>query len=189
LKILAALIAMIALAAGLAACSSSSSSTATPTAKTSTAPTSGTEAIYGKLTGPAAVSGNPVIHLTLTGLVATTGTAAVGSTPEKGGSLTFRTAVGNLAVTYGSVGAPTGSLMSAETCMVVVTQTLPFTVDGAKSTGKFARATGTGKAVAVLSGNLPKLSSGKCNESNNAQLSAETAVATFTATVRLTVMK
>ena len=60
--------------------------------------------------------------------------------------------MGNLAVTYGSVGAPTGSLMSAETCMVVVTQTLPFTVDGARAPASLARATGTGKAVAVLSG-------------------------------------
>jgi hypothetical protein len=179
---------MIALAAGLAACSSSSS-TATPTAKASTAPTSATEAIFGKLAGPAVMSDNPVMHLTLTGLVATTGTVAAGSAPEKGESLTFRTAVGDLAVTYGSVSAPTGSLVSAETCLVVVTQTLPFTVDGAKSTGKFAGATGTGKAVAVLSGNLPKLSSGTCDESNNAQPSAKTAVATFTATAKLTVMK
>jgi len=188
LKILAALIAIITLAAGLAACSSTSS-TATPAAKASSVPTSGTEAIYGKLTGPAVMSDNPVIHLTLTGLVATTGTAATGSVPKKGGSLTFRTAVGDLAVTYGSVGAPTGSLVSAETCLAVVTQTLPFTVDGAKSTGKFAGATGTGKAGAVVSGNLPKLSSGTCDESKNAQLSAKTAVATFTATTKLTVMK
>ena len=79
--------------------------------------------------------------------------------------------------------------MSAETCRAVVTQTMPFTVDGAKSTGKFARATGTGKAVAVLSGNLPKLSGGTCDESNNAHLSAETAVATFTGTVKLTIVR
>jgi hypothetical protein len=79
--------------------------------------------------------------------------------------------------------------MSAKTCLVVVTQTMPFTVNGAKSTGKFAGATGTGKAVGVLSGNLPKLSGGKCNESNNVQLSAKTAVATFTATAKLTVKK
>jgi len=180
---------MITLAAGLAACSSSSRSTATPAAKAPTAQTSGTEAIYGKLTGPAVMSGNPVIHLTLTGLVATTGSAATGSAPEKGGSLTFRTAVGDLAVTYGSVGAPTGSLGSVETCRAVATQTLPFTVDGATSTGKFAGATGTGTAVAVVSGNLPKLSSGTCDESNNAKLSAETAVATFTGTVKLTIIR
>ena len=187
MKILAALTAMIALTAGLAACSSLSSGTATPTAKASTGPTSGTEAIYGKRTGPAVVSGNPALHLTLTGPVATTGTAALGSAPKKGESLTFKTAVGNLAVTYGSVGAPTGRLMSAKTCLVVVTQTIPFAVDGAKSTGKFAGATGTGKAVGVLSGNLPKLSSGKCNESYNVRPVAKTAVATFTATAKLTV--
>jgi hypothetical protein len=75
MKILAALTAMIALTAGLAACSSSSSGTATPTAKASAEPTSGTEAIYGKLGGQAVVSGNPALHLRFTGLVATTGTA------------------------------------------------------------------------------------------------------------------
>ncbi len=188
MRILAAVTATIALTAGLAACSSSSSA-ATPTAKTSAAPTSGTETIYGKLTGPAVTTGNPVIHLTLTGLVATTGKAAVGSTPRKGESLTFRTGAGNLAVTYGSAPAPTGRLISASTCLVVVKLTVPFSVDGAKSTGKFADATGTGKAVAVVSGDLPKLSSGKCNESNTAHLTAKTAVARFKATVKLTVKK
>jgi len=132
---------------------------------------------------------NPVIHLTLTGLVATTGKAAVGSTPRKGESLTFRTGAGNLAVTYGSAPAPTGRLISASTCLVVVKLTVPFSVDGAKSAGKFAGATGTGKAVAVVSGDLPKLSSGKCNESNTAHLTAKTAVARFKATVKLTVKK
>jgi hypothetical protein len=133
------------------------------------------------------MSDNPVIHLTLTGLVATTGTVATGSVPEKGGSLTFRTAVGDLAVTYGSVGAPTGSLVSAETCRAVATQTLPFTVDGAKSTGKFAGATGAGHVVVAFSGKLPKLSNGKCTTSHNAAPSSKTAVGTFTARTTLTV--
>lgn len=189
MKVLAALTATIALTAGLAACSASGSGTAKPAAKSPAAPASGTEAIHGKLTGPAALSASPVVDLTFTGLVATTGTAALGSRPTKGARLPFKTAVGNLTVTYGSLNAPTATLMSAKTCRVRVTQTVPFTVDGAKSTGTFAGAAGTGQAVAVLTGNLPKLSSGKCNESSSARLSGKTAVATFTATAKLTVKK
>jgi hypothetical protein len=194
MKNLAGLTATIALAAGLAACSSSSGSPGTPTAKavasqTPASPTSGTETIYGKATGRAVIAGNPVVHLTFTGPVATSGTAALGSTPRKGGPLTFRTAAGTLAVIYGRVGAPAGRLVSAKTCRVVVKLTVVIRVDGASSTGKFAGAAGAGKAVGVVSGNLPKLSDGTCDESNTAQPTARTAVATFTATLKLTVKK
>jgi hypothetical protein len=179
-----ALTAAIALAAGLAACSSSSSG---GTATASTASASGTETIYGKVTGPAALASNPVVHLTFTGPVATTATQALGaSAPKKGGSFTFHTAVGDLTITYGSFGAPSGTI-SARTCLDVVTETVPIAVDGAKSTGKFAGAAGTGNVLVKGSGNLPKLRNGKCQESPNAQLSPKTAVATFTATIKLTV--
>lgn len=78
MKNLAALTAVLALAAGLAACSSGRS-----TATASTTPASGTETIYGKLTGAAAVSSHPVFHLTLTGPVDTTATIQLGAPPEK----------------------------------------------------------------------------------------------------------
>jgi hypothetical protein len=181
---LAALTAGIALAAGLAACSSSSSS---DTATATTAPKSGTEVIYGKLTGPAAMANNPTFRLTFTGPVATTGMIPLGGSPKKGATHTFSTAAGDLAVTLGSSGTNTGGLKSTKTCLAVFGTTVPFTVDGAKSTGKFAGAAGTGKAVVVFSGRLPKLSSGKCDESHNAAPSAKTAVATFTARTTLTV--
>jgi hypothetical protein len=61
------------------------------------------------------------------------------------------------------------------------------TVNGANSTGKFAGATGTGTAVVVSSGDDPKLSDGVCNTSRDALPSAKTAVATFAATIKLTV--
>jgi hypothetical protein len=80
-----------------------------------------------------------------------------------------------------------GGLKSATTCKFAFTTTVPLTVDGARSTGKFAGATGTGRAVVVFSGNLPKLSNGKCDESRNAQPSAKTAAGAFTATIRMTV--
>jgi len=180
---LAALIGVIALSAGLAACSSSSSSS---TATASAAAKSGTEIGYGKVTGSAAMASNPVFHLTFTGPVSTTGTVPLGGQPKKGASHTFTTAAGNLVVTLDSAGTSTGALKSTTTCLVVETTTVPLTVDGAKSTGKFAGATGSGKAVVLFSGDLPKLSNGKCNESQNAQPSAKTAVGTFTLTTKLT---
>ena len=184
---LAALAGAIVLVGVLGACSSSSSSTSSSsTATASAAPKSGTEIAYGKLTGSAAMANNPVFHLTFTGPVSTTATIPLGGAPKKGASHTFTTAAGNLVVTLDSAGTNTGGLKSTKTCLFVYTTTVPLTVDGAKSTGKFAGATGSGKAVVLFSGDLPKLSNGKCNESSNAEPSAKTAVGTFTATITLT---
>jgi hypothetical protein len=183
---LAALVGAIVLVGVLGACSSSSSSSSSSTATASAAPKSGTEAAYGKVTGSAAMANNPVFHLTFTGPVSTTGTIPLGGTPKKGASHTFTTAAGNLVVTLDSAGTSGGGLKSTKTCLFVYTTTVPFTVDGAKSTGKFAGATGSGKAVVLFSGDLPKLSNGKCNESQNAEPSAKTALGTFTATTTLT---
>jgi hypothetical protein len=184
MKNLAALTAVLALAAGLAACTSPGSSTA-PAAAT---PTSGTETISGKLTGSAAASDHPVFHLTLTGPVGTTATIQLGpEVPQQGDLYTFHTAAGDLAVTLASAGTNTGDLKSAKTCLYALTTSVPFTVDGANSTGKFAGATGTGTAVFMFSGDDPKLSDGTCNTSRYAQTSAKTSVATLTATIKLTV--
>jgi hypothetical protein len=184
MKNLAALTAVLALAAGPAACTSSGSSTATATAK----PVSGIETLSGKLTGSAAVSDILVFHLRLTGPVATTATIRLGTeVPEKYELYTIHTAVGDLAVTLASAGTSTGGLKSATTCLYALTTAVPFTVDGANSTGKFAAATGTGTAVVVSSGDDPKLSDGTCNTSRDALPSATTAVATFAATIKLTV--
>ncbi len=189
MKNLAALTAVLALAAGLAACTSSGSSTSTATTKAATTPVSGTETLSGKLTGSAAAStGILVFHLRLTGPVGTTATIQLpAGVPEKYESYTIHTAVGDLAVTLASAGTTTGGLKSAKTCLYALTTAVPFTVDSAKSTGKFAGATGTGMAVVVSSGDDPKLSDGTCNTSRDAPPSATTAVATFAAAIKLTV--
>jgi hypothetical protein len=183
MKRLAALTAVLALAAGLAACTSSGSSTSTAAA----APMSGSETVSGKLTGAASMSDIPVFHLTLTGPVDTTATVSLYAVPEKGTSYTLKTPVGNLVVNLDSAGTSTGGLKSAKTCLYVTTTTVPFTVDGANSTGTFAGATGTGTAVFMFSGDDPKLSDGTCNVSADVLASAKTAVATFAATIKLTV--
>ena len=185
MKNLAALTAVLALAAGLAACTSSGSSTATATATTT--PVSGTETLSGKLTGSAALSDTLVFQLRLTGPVGTTATIRLGTEPEKYESYTIHTAVGDLAVTLASAGTSTGGLKSAKTCLYVLTTAVPFTVDSAKSSGKFAGATGTGTAVFRFSGDDPKLSDGTCNTSRDALPSAKTSAATFAATIKLTV--
>ena len=186
MKNLAALTAVLAIAAGLAACTSPGSSTAPAAAMR----TSGTETISGKLTDSAAASDHPVFHLALTGPVDTTATIHLGpEVPQQGDLYTFHTAVGDLAVTVASAGTNTGDLKSAKTCLYALTTSVPFTVDGANSTGKFAGATGTGAAVFIFSGDDPKLSDGTCNTSRYAQASAKTSVATLTATIKLTVQQ
>jgi hypothetical protein len=189
MKNLAALTAVLALAAGLAACTSPGSSTAPATATATATPVSGTETLSGRLTGPAAAStGILLFHLRLTGPVGTTATIRLGTAvPEKYELYTVHTAVGDLAVTLASAGTSTGRLKSARTCLYVLTTAVPFTVDGASSTGTFAGATGAGTAVVVSSGDDPKLSDGTCNTSRDAPPSATTAVATFAATIKLTV--
>lgn len=129
-----------------------------------------------------------VFHMRLTEPVGTTATIRLGTeVPEKYELYTIHTAMGDLAVTLASAGTSTGGLKSATTCLYVLTTAVPFTVDGANSTGKFAGATGTGTAVVVSSGDDPKLSDGACNTSRDALPSAKTAVATFAATIKLTV--
>ena len=190
MKNLAALTAVLALAAGLAACTSPGSRTAQAAAKATTTPTSGTETISGKLTGSAAASDHPVFHLTLTGPVGTTATIQLGpEVPQQGDLYTFHTAAGDLAVTLASAGTNTGDLKSAMTCLYALTTSVPFTVNGANSTGKFAGATGTGTAVFMFSGDDPKLSDGTCNTSRYAQASAKASVATLTATIKLTLQQ
>ena len=183
MKKLAALTAMLA----LAACTSSGSSTAPATAKATIAPVSGTETLSGKLTGSASMSDIPVFHLRLTGPVGTTATISLSYLPEKGTSYTLKAPVGDLAVILDSAGTSTSGLKSAKTCLYATTTTVPFTVDGASSTGKFAGATGTGTAVFMRSGEDPKFSDGTCNVSADVLASAKTAVATFAATIKLTV--
>jgi hypothetical protein len=149
------------------------------------ATTSGTETITGTLNGTAAMASNPVFHLTFRGPVNTTATFPLGSSPKKGQAIAFKTAAGNFAIVSGT-SSGIQKLLSASTCRFEFATTVPYTVSGAKSTGKFAGATGSGKAVVLLEGNLPKLTNGKCNTTSTAQPAASTVVSTFRATGPLT---
>jgi hypothetical protein len=183
MKTLAAAICMAAIAAGLGACSSSSTPSSSPTATHKT----GTEVAYGKVTGAAAMSNSPVFHLKLTGPVGTTATTSLGGAPKKGASHTIKTGQGNLTLKLNGSGKTSASLQDPATCKFASTTKVPLTVDGAKSTGKFAGASGSGHAAVVFSGNLPKLSNGKCNVSKTAAPTPKSAAGTFDVVVKLTV--
>lgn len=164
----------------VAACSSSSSTTPTTT--------TGTETLAGTVTGKAAVTGvnGPTVPLTLTGPVATTSSF----TPPGSGThsvVTFKTPDGNLVVNAVAPDANQNPVPNAKTCLMQQTVHATYVVDGAKSTDKFKDATGKGTATFWFSADAPKLASGKCDTSNDAQPLSKGAVDTFTASGPLTV--
>ncbi len=124
----------------------------------------------------------------------TTGTVALPSGNATKATLTFKTAAGNMVVAADAPDAnnpPSVRIGSASACRYAVTIHATYTVNGADSTGKFAGATGSGKAAVVFEFTAPKYTSGtnkgKCNLSNNAQpLSKPAPVGTFTSTGPLT---
>jgi hypothetical protein len=187
-----AVIAAVPLALLAAACSSSSSSTASGSATHSATPTAtsmtGTEVMKGTVTGKAVIANTTTYHLTLTGPVSTTGTWTSPNGNATKVTTTFTTPAGNLVVNADAPDAnnpPTAS--NASTCLFKSTIHATYVVDGAKSTGKFAGATGSGDVAVTFAAYTPKLSNGKCNTSNSAQPLAAGAVSTFTATGPLTI--
>jgi hypothetical protein len=153
--------------------------------KGATAAKSGTETISGTLKGQAAMSASPVFHLTFHGPVTTAGTFPLGNAPkEKGRPRTLKTAAGNFVIMT-RTGSTTQKLLSTSTCRFEFSTTVPYTVSGGQSTGQFAGATGSGRAVVVFAGNLPKVN-GKCNTSTTAAPAVSTVVSTFRAAGPLT---
>jgi len=73
------------------------------------------------------------------------------------------------------------------TCLMTQTNDATYVVVPAKSTGKFAGATGSGKATFYFTAFAPKLASGKCDTSDSAQPLAKGAIVIFTASGPLTV--
>jgi hypothetical protein len=166
------------LAVAAAGCSSTttttnnSGGTATPTT------VSGIETFTGQVTGAAALASNASIPLTWTGPVSTTSTFSTGgSAPKKGQNYTFQTAAGNFTVLVSGTVTNTQKLLSATTCQFRFAVTVPYTVNGAASTGKFAGATGSGAVTVTIEAFLPKLASGKCDLSGTAQPATRGAIA------------
>jgi hypothetical protein len=166
---------VLALAAGC-------SSTTTTTAKT------GTETLTGKVTGAAAVASSTTIPLKLAGVVNTTSSITLNSSKSTTG--VFKTPAGNLVVTHTNSNG-TGSIVNAAKCEFRQVIAVTYTVIGSKSTGKFAGASGHGKATVIFEGDGPKYTSGskkgQCNQSNNAQPIPAGAFSTFTGAGPLTI--
>jgi hypothetical protein len=163
---------------GLAACSSSP------------ATTTGTETMSGTVTGMAAVGSSttgPAIPITMTGPVTAT---SVFDTPGGNGTkatITFKTDKGNLVVDANAPDANAQPAVNSSTCYFSQVVHATYTVVGGKSTGAFKGATGSGNAAVTFHAYDPKLTNGKCNESNSAQPLANGALSSFTASGPLTV--
>jgi hypothetical protein len=152
--------AVLTVAAGLAAgCGSSSSTTV--------AVTSGSQAIAGTVSGPAAVANQATVPLTLRGLVNTTGSIKLISNSQQK-MATITTGQGDLAVTH-TAGHTSTRLLSTKTCKFAVGVRATYTVIGDKSTGKFKNAKGSGNVTLLYTANLPKKSDGSCDVSSNAR--------------------
>ena len=182
----------VAAVALIAGCSSAGGATARPAATRFTARVSGTETISGQVTGAAALvpSGSITFPLILTGPVNTTGTITLFSTSAEHVILTFKTRAGNLVVAafYPSANAATQpQVLNAASCRIRVAAHGTFTVTGAKSTGEFKDAHGSGTIASPLEADTSKLSNGQCDLSDNDPLLAQGAVNAFHSAGPLTV--
>jgi hypothetical protein len=189
----------VALLATLAAAGCSSSSSSHPATSASPAVTathtslSGTETITGTVTGKAAEANNPTFPLTFRGPIATTGTFTPPNNNDVHQVVTFKTAAGNMVVNAtvpgnsNPNGPPPTHLPGGNGCVFGFTMHASYTINGAQSTGKWAGASGSGNVIVNFSAELPKLSNGQCNLSQNVQPVSGTSKAVFTAAGPLTV--
>ena len=150
---------------------------------------SGLETVAGQVTGAAAVANTTIFHLKFTGPMTTTGTfTSPNSNATSQPGVVFTTQAGNMVVnatvTSNPNAAPTR--VSAAQCRFAFATRVSYIIDGAKSTGSFAGATGSGKASVTFTADAPKSSNGQCNMSQNAQLLANGAIAVFAAEGPLT---
>jgi hypothetical protein len=149
----------------------------------------GPEVISGAIHGKAALANAPVIPLKLTGLLVTSSKVNLGGSgsPHKGATKTLKTPEGNLTVMVTAKPQSTQSL-NPKTCAESYAQYIVVSVDGAKSTGSFAGASGPGAVQIAFHAIAPRFKSGshkgQCNP--NGQPGAKGAVATFLASVVLT---
>jgi hypothetical protein len=189
MKKLAALTGIVALVGALGAWSSAS---ARPADGARPATTPGTETITGKVTGSAAIATTLTIPLTFSGVVSTTGTFSPPTSSSAHATITFPTKAGNFVVAaYAPNSSAPPALVNSATCLYRSTIHATYTVTGAKSTGRFAGATGSGKAILTFQASVPRYTSGshkgQCNTSSTAQPLASGALASFSGAGPLTV--
>jgi hypothetical protein len=102
------------------------------------------------------VSGTETITLTFRGPVNATARWTIPNANGTHQVITFRTTAGDLTIN-GTVTGPNGPPQYAGApCRYAVTVRVVYTVDGAKSTGKFAGASGSGRVAVTSSVEVPK---------------------------------
>lgn len=184
-----AAVVIAALAVAVAGCTS---------AKPSATVVKGTEVFTSApLTYAQMMSSKPaVFHLTYAGPVATTGTFSTGGAgPKTGQHHTFVTRAGNLVAVVTAVPENRGNgsapvALDKAACRYGGITKVSFSVLGAKSTGKFRGASGTGQVTALFAFTMPRLKSGRCDLSGKAQpLKTPKPSGTFDGSVRLTLAK
>lgn len=152
-------------------------------AMASSQPLASPEIAWGALSGQPATAAKPVIPLAWRGMVNSQSTfAASGPLPKKGQSYTFATSAGKLTVAI--TAAPVNiENINTKACYFTFATYLAFTVVSGKSTGGFARASGSGEVQIYFAGYGPRYASGpkkgQCNTSPSAPELAKGAVASF----------
>jgi hypothetical protein len=176
---------LVAVASAAAIFASVSPAFASPAATMTTGP----EAVSGAVFGAAALANVTHIPLALAGVVVTTDKAFVLG-PGGGNTHTLVTPAGKLTVT--GVGKETMTMtVNSRTCFFTDIASQQFTFVAAKSTGKFAGASGPGAYQVFFGAYVPRFTSGKhkgeCDLANNVQPLTKGAVAKFLAVGVLTV--
>lgn len=138
----------------------------------SSKPASGTETFTsGKVTSPKILNAKAtVLPLTFSGQVHATGSITLsGPPPAKGQTHTFVTSAGKLVVLSTRKPAEKSSWLDAKlpTCLAANQTTVWYRVEGSKSTGKFAGASGTGVVQVTFVSNSEL--HGKCSLAQDAQ--------------------
>jgi hypothetical protein len=150
-------------AVAIAACGSSSSSS-----KPASVPLSGQEHITGTVTGKALEAKTTVIPLKFTGpVVAASSITLNGPAPKKGQTHTFVTSKGNLVASITANPVSKSVILNKKTCLGYMSTTVVFSVDGAKSTGSFKGASGSGTVIVTFQARSEL--GGKCSMASAAQ--------------------
>jgi hypothetical protein len=149
----------------------------------------GPELIAGTIHGKKALANVSKIPLQWQGVVTTHSVIVLGGggSPKKGQEKSLPSPAGKLVVQVSAKPQQMQS-MNAKTCKFTFSEYIPVTVVGAKSTGKFAGASGPGAAKIYFAAVAPRFKSGphkgQCNP--NGKPSTKSATATFLASVVLT---
>jgi hypothetical protein len=163
-----------------AACAASFALMAVPAMASTHVSTTGPEVVFGALHNKAAwiqaSKANPRVPVKFRGVVRTRGVVGLASSSSK--THFISTAAGKFTVRI-IRSHQSFTVVNPRICRGADTIALTFAVNGAKSTGAFAGASGRGAGRVIFAFNYPRRPSGKCNYSNSATPSKHGALISF----------